>query len=452
MTKDKISIQEIIDLVASKASVSKRAAEEFLKVMIATIEDALLAGESVKIKDFGTFKLQWNEPRKSVNIQTGEEIMLSGYYKVTFTPDIILKGLVNEPFAHLEPIVLDSNTDEQIAVETEVELNPLRIFEEQASEIKSLISEIQALSSNSKKTVLPKIETITAKKTLTEIEPINEFLSVQNEVNDDFEKNSDDTNYILESEIEVDTTIEEIDTLIENASETDIESRVTEIVTTEEKEEVTEEIVVSVGEFETNPFIEVLKPERKSKKWLWISIVLFVIIGGGASTYFFFPPATELATNTVIASKKLVVRFKETASTTDMLNMITKWVTPAAKEKQLTETVIIPKDEVIGDSIYTEESVDSLQLLFDTPRIYPEYIATEKIVSGSRLARMSERYYGTSDFWVYIYEANQDRIANPDNIPTGTLIYIPKVDPRLIDATNPRCIKKARELHDLYVK
>ena len=57
MNKDKISTQEIIDLIASKASVSKRAAEEFLKVMIGTIEEALLAGELVKIKNFGTFKL-----------------------------------------------------------------------------------------------------------------------------------------------------------------------------------------------------------------------------------------------------------------------------------------------------------------------------------------------------------------------------------------------------------
>ena len=80
MIKEKISSQEIIDLVASKASVSKRAAEEFLKVMIATVEEALLGGDVVKIKNFGTFKLQWNESRKSVNVQTGEEItLLAGY-------------------------------------------------------------------------------------------------------------------------------------------------------------------------------------------------------------------------------------------------------------------------------------------------------------------------------------------------------------------------------------
>ncbi|MEI8084744.1 MAG: HU family DNA-binding protein [Paludibacter sp.] len=444
--KDKISIQEIIDLVALKASVSKRAAEEFLKVLIATIEDALLAGESVKIKGFGTFKLQWNEPRKSVNIQTGEEILLSGYHKVTFVPDTILKELVNEPFAHLEAVILNAPNDEKIEVETEVELNPLRIFEEQASEIKDLLSEIQALSSNSKKVFVENKIPIIAEEDL-EIEPIinEEELTAILEVNEDVEKNSDDINYISEDEIE----IEIIEEKIEIVPEEDSNSQLSE----ETKSEIeTEKVVVSEGTFTSNPFIEIEKPRRKSRKWLWVTIIIILLTGGGVSSYLFYPPATDLVQSAVIGAKKFVVRFKEMASTTDMLNSIAKWVNPPKKEEVNTQTVIIPKDKVEGDSIIEEVTDDSLQMLFDAPRVYPEYIATERIVTGSRLARMAQRYYGTSDFWVYIYEANKDRIVNPDNIPTGTLIYIPKIDPRIIDGTNPRCLKKARELHDLYVK
>src|ERR1035437_4038465 len=149
MNKEKISSQEIIDLVASKASVSKRAAEEFLKVMIASVEEGLLAGDVVKIKSFGTFKLQWNEPRKSVNVQTREEILIAGYYKVVFIPDSVLKEQVNEPFAHLEPVELDTIPQKnEIIEETDDALDPLRIFTEQATEIKNLLSEIQAISPN----------------------------------------------------------------------------------------------------------------------------------------------------------------------------------------------------------------------------------------------------------------------------------------------------------------
>jgi len=477
MNKDKISIQEIIDLVASKANVSKRVAEEFLKVLISTIEDALIAGEAVKIKDFGTFKLQWNAPRKSVNIQTGEEILLSGFHKISFTPENTLKEMVNEPFAHLEAVVLDGVNDEkgEEEEENEVELNPLRIFEEQASEIKNLISEIQALSPRSKKnTTVEKDERIIENEEeniLVEelVEELiennnvseNKELTIENNLNIDVEKNNDDISYI--SEIEVLNAVEENIDIINDNTEVKITNEIIDEIEQNidnEKEteniadEVIEKVVISNAEFTSNPFVEELKAQPKSRKGLWITIILLLLLGGSISSYFVFSPATDFVNNTLKKGEKFILTFKESASTTDLLNTISKWFTPKSKESLNPETIVIPKAIVFGDSIIEEEeeSVDSLQILFDTPRVYPEYIATEKIVSGSRLARMSERYYGKSDFWVYIYEANQNRIPNPDNIPSGTLIYIPKVDPRLIDATNPRCLKKARELHDLYVK
>lgn len=462
MNKDKISIQEIIDLVASKAGVSKRAAEEFLKVFIATIEDTLINGESVKIKDFGTFKLQWNAPRKSVNIQTGEEILLSGFHKVTFTPDSTLKEMVNEPFAHLESVVLDGSNEMIDEDDTEVELNPLRIFEEQASEIKNLLSEIQVLYTNPKQISVQKEEKkITEEKIETDIKSENEILTTVTDK--DEEKNSDAINYISEYEVvdkdkviveNIDEeTVEDTDQSIDsNLIEKVVQNQVSNVVTEKDIEIEAEKIVVCDAEFTSNPFIEVSKPQRKTKKRLWVIIFIVILLGGGISSYIFYPPANDFINLGVSKGKNLALTFKESASTTDLLNTISKWFTPKSKVPLNPETVIIPKDIVFGDSIIEEDMVDSLQILFDTPRVYPEYIATERIVSGSRLARMSERYYGKSDFWVYIYEANQNRIPNPDNIPSGTLIYIPKVDPRLIDVTNPRCLKKARELHDLYVK
>src|ERR1035437_2172868 len=186
MNKEKISSQEIIDLVASKASVSKRAAEEFLKVMIASVEEGLLAGEVVKIKSFGTFKLQWNEPRKSVNIQTGEEIMINGYYKVVFIPDSVLKEQVNEPFAHLEPVELDTISQKnEIIEEADDALNPLHIFTEQATEIKNLLSEIQAITPNpisttpeSQQPAKNKLE----EEAIQEIRPVEAIQDIQSDV------------------------------------------------------------------------------------------------------------------------------------------------------------------------------------------------------------------------------------------------------------------------------
>ena len=99
MNKDKVSTQELIKQLAKRLNINEKLAEDFLKAMFSTIEEELLKGELVKVKNLGTFKLQWNDPRKSVDVTTGDEIMLEGYNKITFTPDSKLKDLVNEPFA-----------------------------------------------------------------------------------------------------------------------------------------------------------------------------------------------------------------------------------------------------------------------------------------------------------------------------------------------------------------
>ena len=144
-----------------------------------------------------------------------------------------------------------------------------------------------------------------------------------------------------------------------------------------------------------------------------------------------------------------------------------QWNTPPVAEetKMLDlpqETVVVEADPLLTDSLRndsleapvqnTESSVDSLQLLFDTPRNFSEYIASEEVRDGSRMTRISERHYGAKEFWVYIYEANRNLLKHPDDIAKGMVLKIPRVDPRLIDKNNPRCIQYAVELHDKYLK
>ncbi|MFZ4723876.1 MAG: HU family DNA-binding protein [Paludibacter sp.] len=420
MNKEKISLQEVADLLASKASVSKRVAEDFLKVLFNTVEDGLMAGETVKIKNFGTFKLHWNEPRKSVNIQTGEEILLAGYNKVLFVPDAILKDLVNEPYAHLQPVEINSDSSEKVhSAENEVELDPLRIFTEQASEIKDLISEIQALSSNSQSTIVEEVaQSDTKAEEITVFEEPVEIKLQSAEVIDEA------------------NNIEDIqDVEPEKINESDVN-----------------EIEESNDDYSPNPFLDDIKPSKKRKFWPWLLISILIIGATGTGLFYMYPPANNLINNSLILLEINFKSFKETASFTELLNTVSKWVSPSPKEIPALETIIIPKDSDSTEIMANNKPVDSLQILFDTPRVYPVFIASERIRSGSRLTKMAKRYYGTPDFWVYIYEANKDRISNPDIIPSNTLIHIPKLDPRLIDATNPRCIKKAKELHDLYVK
>jgi len=116
--------------------------------------------------------------------------------------------------------------------------------------------------------------------------------------------------------------------------------------------------------------------------------------------------------------------------------------------------VIVPqvKDSVSEEVVAVETPVDSLQLLFDEERVYTEFIATEKVVAGSRLTRISQRHYGVKEFWVYIYEANKDKFITPDQLIPGTTLQIPKLNPVLADKDNPRCMEYALQLHDVYLK
>jgi len=440
MSKEKISSQEIIDLVSSKSLVSKRVAEEFLKAMISSVEEALLSGDLVKIKNLGTFKLQWNEPRKSVNVQTGEEILLSGYHKVTFTPDAVLRDAVNEPFAHLSPVELESENPAPIPESADVDLDPLRIFTDQAAEIKDLISEIQALSPKAKSKSVPKLE----------IPPV-ELYDLEEIVVDK----------ALEApEVQVEVSVEPQKTILhedvfESVNEKIIVEKPFELVVPNEIENKDVESEVSgladnpVPEFESTPFLKDIEPRKRQKVWVWLLSVVLVFVFCSLGLYFFCPPVTRFADD----CKASVTSTAESFSFTETLNSISSWFAPIPKPVPVVKTIVIPKDTVDNDTVVIEKkaAVDSLQLLFDNPRIYKRFIATETVEAGNRLTLMAKKYYGNKDFWVYIYEANKSKIPDPDRIAQGTLIRIPKLDSRLIDANNPRCIKKARELHDIYV-
>lgn len=463
MSKEKISSQEIIDLVASKLSVSKRVAEDFLKVMFATIEDALVEGESVKIKNFGTFKLQWNEPRKSVNVQTGEEIILDGYHKVTFTPDSNLKDVVNEPFAHLEPIELDAkNEPVKESVSQDEAFDPLRIFNEQASEIKDILSEINALS-NSNSVINQQAKEEISVEEVTEI--VLDYLpDVEDDNVDEVQSEAIDEPEISEEVLVVPEpqSVEEVIVVEKIQPEEEVKAPEIIVPKVEEVSVVIETLAVEPKPKEelsnqiADPFTSQPKKKR-SWRWLWITILMIFLLKIGFVVNYYLSSATrcwikysylsdENRQKLDIIDEK-VYRFfsniKDCLPTNEKVGDVVDVDTIASVKE------IAPIDSV--PVTVAQPAIDSLQILFNQPRVYTEFLGSERIREGSMLTHFAKRYYGKKEFWVYIYEANKDHLSHPDRIPMGTLIRVPKVDKRLIDANNPRCIDKAKELHDLYV-
>jgi hypothetical protein len=125
---------------------------------------------------------------------------------------------------------------------------------------------------------------------------------------------------------------------------------------------------------------------------------------------------------------------------------------PVAESPDAGEMSVRDSAQVDTAEVIEMPPVDSLQLLFDEQRVYTEFIAAEKVKSGSRLTIISLRHYGVKEFWVYIFEANRDKFSSPDQIVPGTVLKIPKLNPVLADKNNPRCMEYALKLHDLYLK
>ena len=110
----KITFPEIVDLIAESTSTTKRVCELFLRELFATVSQSLIDGEDVKIKGVGTFKVTRVKPRKSVSVNTGGSIEISGHKKLTFTPDKSLSEAVNQPFAQFETVFLDDAVTDDV--------------------------------------------------------------------------------------------------------------------------------------------------------------------------------------------------------------------------------------------------------------------------------------------------------------------------------------------------
>lgn len=102
---------ELADMLAQKAGISKREAQQFLTDFIETIQDGVNNDKLVKIKGLGTFKVIDVDARESVNVNTGERVTIESHQKLTFTPDAAMKELVNKPFSQFETVVLNDGVE-----------------------------------------------------------------------------------------------------------------------------------------------------------------------------------------------------------------------------------------------------------------------------------------------------------------------------------------------------
>ena len=116
-----LTIKDLAEILVQKHQLDSRSAEAFINAVIETIHEGLKSDRVVKVKGFGTFKLTAVRERESINVNTGERVVISGHDKVSFTPDAVLRDLVNKPFAQFDSVVLADGVDFEDMPEVEIE-------------------------------------------------------------------------------------------------------------------------------------------------------------------------------------------------------------------------------------------------------------------------------------------------------------------------------------------
>lgn len=379
---DKLSSTDLRRAVMARTGASEKEVALFHNALKEQIIAALRQDNQVKINGLGTFRLQAISPRKSVNIATGESITIEGYNKLAFVPEVSVKELVGN-----NPLPQDTPAPQQPTPKKRPgnEFDPLKKLGEQADEIVDILA------------------------------TLGQGPKAQSETNEPVSTTSPDQPASVSAEQAPTTPTSTSPLKEENASETIA------------PKETTPQEKMPVETIEIEPVVSTTSPKKEEKKQqkpakpkrkyhflrdtlICVSCLLLVLVGG----YIFL---------------------RETLSQwVDSLREQPDTEMVAVENTTPIDTIETAKDTTLTSEI-TEEDAESTS----TPLTYTEFIATERVRNGSRLAQIARRHYGEDkmDLWVYIYDANRDIIDNPNAIKVGTELRVPHLTEQQMDLTNP---------------
>ena len=352
---EKITLQDLINLFATKQGMNKKDAELFIRTMFDLIEETLATEKYIKIKGLGTFKLTEVDSRESVNVNTGERIEIQGHTKISFTPDTSMKDLINKPFAHFETVILNEGVELEDTITEDMDTPEETVIEN------PVIEEVPIKD-------IPKPEVI---EEIPETKEISENIEIPEPIVETIEA----------SEISPEKSTEEIN----------------EIEQPEFLKAIKEE-----------PINAEEKQEKNTNRILWGIIVTLVLIILMGAYWMFLRTSND--------SKPI--------STPSVLEEVIK-PSPEIEEKTQEETLKLVQFIELSTEELRKERVPSLADTLEYQIVGTETEYTLK--NGETIIRASIKFFGTKKYWPYIVKHNIDILKDPDNIPAGVQLKIPKL-------------------------
>lgn len=460
---NKITFPRLSSLLADKAGRSKRFSEDFLREFFALISEQLEAGDVVKVKGLGTFRLSRVEPRKSVDVTTGEPMEISGHSKVVFTPAKELAEAVNAPFEAFSAIEIDDNVDIDKLVDSDDDINTDdgQTLDRQASadDGKSSGPTTVEMPEETEESVLPIEKVYPGEKNEVKIEE-GESVSLSEEKETDIsednkaggsEENEADTSKAEETdEAQAGNDVEESSgsevEVVENPDTIVIERPIPSSYCDGDDESADEFVIINEGSSYDSKFqsswnyasADSYEIGRDSNKWLRITFIclacaiLGVIVTFAIWAYLTKPEFKDKSDN----DQAIIAGYPESYG-----QINSDLATADAEESK----IVVDEDEIF-ENPSDEVGSDNANVAETVPTAPSDAVVYDTIGTSRFLTTMAKAHYGNNKLWPYIYEENKDKIGHPDKIRPGTPIRIPKLSKFGIDPNNPADITKANRL------
>lgn len=478
---ERLTIQDLIDLLAAKQGISKKDAEVFVKEFFLLIEQALEKDKNVKIKGLGTFKLIDVDSRESVNINTGERFQIKGHTKVSFSPDTSLRDTINKPFAHFETVVLNAGT---VLEDTPVEMEG----EEEDAVLDDVAAEDMATEEVATEDVVadnPAVDIAVAEHIasadITTADVTTETVATETVSTEDITTECSVNENVISQDATVETAVSiadspeedtakqegpvepEVSAESEGGAESDAPAQREHAARMEEAHVTdSQDVVLNAVEEEkaASAFNAELKednnpaPKEKSVlSYLIAAIVVVLLLCGGILVSLYYPDfllsqSTEDESNTLLAAEQEVqpeIMYADSVGQKDSVQAAVKEVLPdtVVNKKTRSAEVAMPvskkkqREEVSAEKVNksTPKTASPTTPKATSPTTYSDDVnykivgtkTNHTVKAGETLTRISLRYYGTKAMWPYIVKHNKGVIKNPDNVPYGTKIKIPEL-------------------------
>ena len=435
---EKLNIQNLTDELAENYNINRKDAEVFIKEFFSVIEEGLEKDKYVKIKGFGTFKLIEVDSRESVNVNTGERFEIQGHSKVTFTPDSNIKEAVNKPFSPFQTVVLAEGVNVDAPEENLIDALSDDIPDEESVAEESVAEEPNpVIEETVAEEPTPVIEETVAEEPTTVIE----------------ETVAEERTPVVEESV-----VEEQPAKVEILPIFDDEAIKTKDQPVSHQQEV---MALKLSEEKRKEISK--KADHSSTPYLMFLAVLTIMVCLGVVAYIYYPDLVEDDVPITPRPSYINTQKQEAESTVvapvDATEITTASDSIAAAAEVQAQPEVLPKKEVAAPVAVREESVPKTATqsaipvatqsqttnktvvnqtsqttkptvtikVGNTEYIVDGEITTHVLEKGETLFALSRKYYGKNAMYICIIEYNKDVIKNPDNVPSGTRLRIPKL-------------------------